>query len=207
MAQRLTLHRANPQPRLLRQAAERLREGALAAVPTDACYALACRLDDKAAVERLRAIRGIDDKHLLTLMCRDLAQIADYAIVDNRQYRFLRSLTPGAYTFVLQATKEVPRRLWHPSRKTVGMRVPDSPVVSGLLELLGEPVLASTLTLPGDDEPLADPDDIEARIGKRVDLLLDVGMLGTEPTTIVDMTAEPPVVTRAGLGPVERLLG
>lgn len=206
MAQRFAIHRTHPQPRLLKQAATLLRGGALAVLPTDACYALACRLDDKDAVERLRALRGIDERHLLTLVCRDLAEIATYARVDNRQYRFLKALTPGAYTFVLDATREVPRRLAHPSRKTVGMRVPDSPILSGLLAEFGEPVLASTLQLAGDDEPLNDPDDIEARVGKRIDLLVDAGTLGTTPTTIVDMTADEPVVVRVGCGPVERLV-
>ena len=206
MAQRFAVPPVTPQPRLLRQAAALIQGGALAVLPTDACYALACRLDDKAAVERLRALRGIDDRHLLTLMCRDLAEIATYAQVDNRQYRFVKALTPGAYTFVLPATREVPRRLAHPSRKTVGMRVPDSPIVSGLLEALGGPVLASTLKLPGDDEPLADPDEIESRIGKRIDLLVDAGALGTTPTSIIDLTAGEPVVARIGCGPVDRLV-
>lgn len=206
MAQRFAIHRTTPQPRLLRQAASLLRGGALAVLPTDACYALACRLDDKAAVERLRALRDIDERHLLTLMCRDLAEIATYAQVDNRQYRFVKALTPGAYTFVLPATREVPRRLAHPSRKTVGMRVPDSPVISGLLAELGEPVLASTLTLAGDDAPLSDPDEIDARIGKRIDLLVDAGTLGTTPTSIIDLTSDEPTVVRIGCGPVDRLV-
>ena len=206
MAQRFAIHRTTPQQRLLRQAASLIRSGALAVLPTDACYALACRLDDKAAVDRLRALRAIDDRHLLTLMCRDLAEISTYAVVDNRQYRFLKALTPGAYTFVLPATREVPRRLAHPSRKTVGMRVPDSPVIAGLLAELGEPVLASTLTLPGDEAPLADPDEIEARIGKRIDLLVDAGVLGTTPTSIIDLTADEPTVVRIGCGPVDRLV-
>lgn len=203
---RLELHPDDPQPRLLRQAADALRQGAVAALPTDACYVLACRLDDKAAVERLRAIRGIDERHLLTLLCRDLAEIATYANVDNRQYRFLKAHTPGAYTFVLPATKEVPRRLWHPSRKTLGMRVPDAPVARGLMEALGEPLIASTLTLHGDDAPLADPDEIVDRIGGQLDLLLDIGPVGTRPTTIIDLTAEEPTVTRIGCGEVGHLL-
>lgn len=206
MAQRFTIHRTTPQQRLLRQAAGLIRSGALAVLPTDACYALACRLDDKAAVDRLRALRAIDERHLLTLMCRDLAEISTYAVVDNRQYRFIKALTPGAYTFVLPATREVPRRLAHPSRKTVGMRVPDSPVIAGLLAELGEPVLASTLTMPGEDAPLADPDEIEARIGKRIDLLVDAGTLGTTPTSIIDLTGDEPTVVRIGCGPVDRLV-
>ena len=206
MAQRFAIHRTHPQPRLLKQAAALLRSGALAVLPTDASYTLACRLDDKDAVERLRALRGIDERHLLTLMCRDLGEIATYARVDNRQYRFLKGLTPGAYTFVLDATREVPRRLAHPSRKTVGMRVPDSAIVSGLLAEFGEPVLASTLQLAGDEEPLGDPDEIEARIAKRIDLLIDAGTLGTTPTSIIDMTADEPVVLRVGCGPVDRLV-
>ena len=152
MTQRFTLHPTHPQARLLRQAAEVLGAGGLVAMPTDACYVLACRLGDKAAVDRLRAIRGLDERHLLTLMCRDLSELSSYAMVDNRQYRFLKEWAPGPYTFVLNATKEVPRRLWHPSRRTIGLRVPDAPVAQGLLEAHGEPVLCSSLILPDEDD-------------------------------------------------------
>jgi tRNA threonylcarbamoyl adenosine modification protein (Sua5/YciO/YrdC/YwlC family) len=174
-------------------------------LPTDACYVLACHLDDKSAVDRLRALRGIDDRHLLTLMCRDLSELAAYAQVDNRQYRFLRDWTPGAYTFVLPATKEVPRRLWHPSRKTVGLRVPDHPVVARLLEAHGAPVLSASLILPGDDRPLTDPDDAMKRLARRVDLLIDAGGQSLEPTTVIDMTGDEPQVTRVGRGPIDRM--
>jgi tRNA threonylcarbamoyl adenosine modification protein (Sua5/YciO/YrdC/YwlC family) len=205
MTQRFEIHPTHPQKRLVQQAAEFLRRGGVVVLPTDACYVLACHLADKAAVDRLRAIRGIDDRHLLTLMCRDLKELAVYAQVDNAQYRFLRDWTPGAYTFILPATKEVPRRLWHPSRKTVGLRVPDHPVVSHLLEELGEPVLTSSLILPGDDQPLTDPDDAMQRLTRRVDLLIDAGSQGFEPTTVIEMTGDSPQVTRVGRGPIDRM--
>jgi tRNA threonylcarbamoyl adenosine modification protein (Sua5/YciO/YrdC/YwlC family) len=197
---RLIVHPVQPQKRLLEQAAVLLRGGALGVIATDAGYALACRLEDKAAVDRLRAIRQIDDRHLLTLLCRDLSELSHYAQVDNQQYRFLKRWTPGTYTFVLPATREVPRRLAHPSRKTVGMRVPDHPVPLALLEALGQPLLASTLRMPNEDETLADPDDIEERLGKRVDLIIDAGWLSSIPTTIVDLTGPKPLLRRAGLG-------
>jgi tRNA threonylcarbamoyl adenosine modification protein (Sua5/YciO/YrdC/YwlC family) len=200
MTQRLTVHRSHPQPRLLAQAAQRLSKGELGVIPTDACYALVCHLGDKEAVQRLRAIRGIDDKHLLTLICRDLSELANYALVDNLQYRFLRTWTPGPYTFVLPATKEVPRRLAHPARKTIGLRVPDTAVIQGLLEALGEPLLASTLRLPGDEDPLNDPDDIAAKLNRQIDFLLEDGQHGVQATTIVEWQDNQPVVRRAGLG-------
>jgi tRNA threonylcarbamoyl adenosine modification protein (Sua5/YciO/YrdC/YwlC family) len=206
MAQVFQFHPSHPQPRLLRQAVEVLGRGGLLAMPTDACYVLACRLDDKAAVDRLRAIRGLDDKHLLTLMCADLSQLAVYAQVDNRRYRFLRDWTPGAYTFVLPATKEVPRRLWHPSRRTIGLRVPDTPLVHGLLQAHGEPVLSTSLILPGHDDPLHEADEIDAAVGKRLDLILYTGGLGFEPTSVIDLTGDEPVVVRAGKGPVDAML-
>ncbi|MFM1988559.1 MAG: putative translation factor [Pseudomonadota bacterium] len=205
MTQRFEVHPTHPQARLLKQAATVLGEGGLLAVPTDACYVLACRLDDKAAVDRLRALRGIDDRHLLTLLCRDLKELATYAQVDNRQYRFLRDWTPGAYTFILPATKEVPRRLWHPSRKTVGLRVPDHPVVAGLLAEHGAPVLSTSLILPGDEEPITDPDEATARLARRVDVVIDAGAQGFEPTTVIDMTGDEPQVTRIGRGPIDRM--
>ncbi len=199
---RFSVHPVNPQRRLMQQAADVLRSSGLVAMPTDACYVLACRLGDKAAVDRLRQIRGIDDKHLLTLMCRDLSELALYAQVDNRQYRFLKEWTPGAYTFILPATKEVPRRLMHPSRKTVGLRVPSSPTVRALLEELGEPVLSATLILPGETEPLTDPEDIEHRLAKLIDLLIEGESGRHEPTTVIDMTGDEPLVARAGSGPI-----
>jgi tRNA threonylcarbamoyl adenosine modification protein (Sua5/YciO/YrdC/YwlC family) len=199
---RFSVHPTNPQGRLLQQAADRLRAGALIAMPTDACYVLACHLGDKTAVDRLRQIRGTDDKHLLTLMCRDLSELSQYAQVDNRQYRFLKEWTPGAYTFVLPATKEVPRRLSHPSRKTVGLRVPDSAIAQALLAALGEPVLCSTLILAGQSQPLSEPDDIEERLARQIDLLIDGEPGRLEPTTVIDMTGDEPMVVRAGLGPI-----
>lgn len=202
---RFSVHPVNPQRRLMQQAADVLRSSGLVAMPTDACYVLACRLGDKAAVDRLRHIRGIDEKHLLTLMCRDLSELAQYAQVDNRQYRFLKEWTPGAYTFILPATKEVPRRLMHPSRKTVGLRVPSSPTVRSLLEELGEPVLSATLILPGETEPLTDPEDIEHRLAKLIDLLIEGESGRHEPTTVIDMTGEEPMVARAGLGPISEM--
>jgi len=205
LTQRFEIHPTHPQKRLVQQAAAILKQGGLLVLPTDACYVLACQLDDKAAVDRLRALRGIDERHLLTLMCRDLKEVSVYAQVDNRQYRFLRDWTPGAYTFILPATKEVPRRLWHPSRKTVGLRVPDHPVVEHLLGEHGEPVLCSSLILPGDGQPLTDPDEVMSRLARRVDLLIDAGSQGFEPTTVIDMTGDEPQVTRVGCGPIDRM--
>lgn len=205
MTQRFVLHPDTPQQRLLRQAAQVLRDGGVIALPTDACYVLACQLDDKGAVDRLRTLRGLDDKHLLTLMCRDLSELSVYAQVDNRQYRFLREWTPGPFTFVLPATKEVPRRLWHPSRKTIGLRVPSSPVASGLLEAHGAPLLVTTLALPGETDPLHEADEILERLGKRIDAVIDAGGQGYEPTTVIDLTAGEPAVIRAGCGPLRGL--
>ena len=207
MTQRFETHPTHPQRRLMQQAAAILQGGGLVVMPTDACHVLACRLDDKSAVDRMRQLRGIDEKHLLTLICRDLKELSTYAQVDNHQYRFLREWTPGAYTFVLPATKEVPRRLWHPSRKTVGLRVPDHPVVSALLAEHGAPVLATSLILAGDEEPISDPDEVMKRLARRVDLVIDAGGQGYEPTTVIDMTGDEPVVTRAGRGPIDRMTG
>ena len=205
MAQYFEVHPDNPQARLLKQAVTLLERGGIVAVPTDSSYALACHLDDKSAADKLRQIRGVDDRHHLTLLCRDLSELANYARVDNRQYRLLKSATPGAYTFILPATKEVPRRLAHPSRKTVGLRVPDAPIVLDLLDALGEPVLCSTLILPDSPDPLTDPDDIEARLAKRIDLLIDGGAGKLQPTTVIDMTGDEPMVTRIGLGSIAKM--
>ena len=169
-------------------------------MPTDACYVLACHLEDKTAVDRLRAIRQLDEKHLLTLMCADLSQLATYAQVDNAQYRFLKQNTPGAFTFVLNATRETPRRLWHPSRKTIGMRVPEGEVTHGILVAHGEPVLCTSLILPGDTDPLHEAEDIAERLKGRIDLVIDIGGQGFEATTVVDLTQGQPVVTRQGRG-------
>jgi tRNA threonylcarbamoyl adenosine modification protein (Sua5/YciO/YrdC/YwlC family) len=205
VTQRFEIHPTHPQKRLIAQAAAVLKAGGLIVLPTDACYVLACQLDDKQAVDRLRALRAIDDRHLLTLMCRDLREVAVYAQIDNSQYRFLRDWTPGAYTFILPATREVPRRLWHPSRKTVGLRVPDHPVVAQLLEAHGAPVLTSSLMLPGDELPLTDADEAIARLAGRVELVIDAGAQGLEPTTVIDLTGDAPQVTRAGCGPIDRM--
>lgn len=200
------LHPVDPQPRLLWQAAQILEGGGLIAMPTDACYVLAACATEKNAVERLRQIRAINNKHLLTLMCQDLTQLSVYAQVDNRQYRFLKEWTPGPYTFVLPATKETPRRLWHPSRKTIGLRVPQSPVAQGVLEALKQPLLVSSLILPGEEDPLHEADDIMQRIGKQLDAVLDVGGQGFEPTTVIDATGDTPIVERIGCGSIEGML-
>lgn len=205
MAQYFQIHPTHPQKRLLRQAAEIVRRGGLIAYPTDSCYALGCHLGDAAAVQRLRRIRAMDDKHHLTLMCRDLSELATYAIVDNVQFRLLRSATPGSYTFILRATREVPRRLMHPKRRTIGVRVPDHPVALALLEELGEPMLSATLSLPGDAAPLADADEIRERLEHSIDLVVDGGHCGVEPTTVIDLSGAEPLVLRHGKG-AERLI-
>lgn len=188
MAQFFAIHPDNPQERLIRQAAQIVRGGGVAAYPTDSCYALGCRLGDKEAMERILRIRKIDLKHHLTLMCADLAELGTYAKVDNAQFRMLKAATPGSYTFILQATKEVPNRTLHPKRKTIGLRVPDNAVAFALLRELGEPLLSCTLMLPEDGEPLSDPYEIRDRLEHAVDLVIDGGWCGTEPTTVVDMT-------------------
>ncbi|MFT4190252.1 MAG: L-threonylcarbamoyladenylate synthase [Comamonas sp.] len=205
MAQHFEVHPTHPQPRLLKQAVALLDKGGVIALPTDSSYALVCHLDDKAAADRLRQIRGVDDKHLLTLLCRDLAELSHYAIVDNRQYRLLKSATPGAYTFVLEATREVPRRVSHPSRKTIGLRVPAHPVVQGLLELHNGPLLATTLIPPGESQPLNDAETIRQRYEKLVAGIVDGGACASEPTTVIDLTSEEPRLLRVGRGSVEKL--
>jgi tRNA threonylcarbamoyl adenosine modification protein (Sua5/YciO/YrdC/YwlC family) len=200
MTQHFQIHPENPQPRLVKQAAAIIQGGGIVAVPTDSAYALVGRLDDKGAVERLRRIRGVDEKHHLTLLCRDLSEIAQYARVDNQQYRLLKAATPGPYTVVLEATREVPRRLSHPSRKTIGLRVPENRILLALLEELGEPVIGTTLQLPGDAHVLSDPDEVLARLGKQVDLVIDGGAGTLEPTTIIDLTGPEPVLLRQGRG-------
>ena len=205
MAQLFVVHPTNPQLRLLRQAAQMIEHGGVAAIPTDSCYALVCRLDDKAAADRLRRIRGVDERHHLTLLCRDLSEIANYAKVDNVQYRLIRNVTPGPYTFILEATREVPRRLSHPSRKTIGIRVPDHPVAQGLLDVLGQPLISTTLLLPGDELPRTDAGEIRERLEHDVDLVIDSGDAGIEPTTIVDLTGREAVLVRRGRGPIEAL--
>ena len=188
MAQYFDVHPDNPQPRLLRQAAALLERGGVLAVPTDSSYALACHLDDKAAVDRLRQVRRIDEKHHLTLLCRDLSELANYARVDNRQYRLLKAATPGAYTFILEATKEVPRRVSHPQRKTIGLRVPAHATLQALLELHGAPLLATTLIPPGEDDPLNDAHEIRERFERQLAAVVDAGACPHLPTTVVDLT-------------------
>lgn len=200
MTQFFQLHPDNPQLRLIKQAAEVIQAGGIVALPTDSCYALVCRLDDKDAVMRLRRLRGVDDKHHLTLLCRDLSEIAQYAKVDNSQYRLLKATTPGPYTFILEATKEVPRRLSHPSRKTIGLRVPENRIAHALLEELGEPLLGTTLMLPGDDEALTDAETIRDRLEKQIDLVIDGGACSLEATTVIDLTSAEPVLIRQGRG-------
>ncbi len=200
MAQLFTVHPENPQPRLIRQAAEVVRAGGVIVYPTDSCYALGCHIGDKAAMERIRAIRGVDERHHLTLVCRNLSEIGQYARVDNSQFRLLKTATPGSYTFILQATREVPKRLLHPRRRTIGLRVPDHKVTQALLAELDEPLLSSTLMLPGDDTPLNDVDEIRSELERAVDAILDAGSCGIVPTTVVDMTGESPVILRRGKG-------
>ncbi|WP_088280493.1 L-threonylcarbamoyladenylate synthase [Ideonella sp. A 288] len=205
MAQYFEVHPLNPQPRLLKQAAQILHQGGVCAVPTDSSYALVCHLDDKAAAESLRRIRHVDDKHHLTLLCRDLSELASYARVDNRQYRLLKLGTPGPYTFILEATKEVPRRLSHPSRRTIGLRVPEHQVTQALLAELGQPLLATTLIPPGEQEPLNDADEIRERYEKLVQGIVDAGACPMSPTTVIDLTGEDPVLVRQGRGDLSRL--
>jgi tRNA threonylcarbamoyl adenosine modification protein (Sua5/YciO/YrdC/YwlC family) len=200
MAQHFEVHPLDPQPRLLKQAAQIVERGGVAAIPTDSSYALACHLDDKAAAERLRRLRGVDARHHLTLLCRDLSELASYARVDNRQYRLLKLATPGPFTFILEATKEVPRRVSHPSRRTIGLRVPDHRVTRALLDLLGQPLLATTLIAPGEREPMNDAALIRERFGQSVDAIVDAGACPMQPTTVIDLGSEPPVVVRVGRG-------
>ena len=195
------IHPDNPQPRFLKQAAQILQAGGVAAIPTDSSYALVCRLDDKAAAEALRRIRNVDDKHHLTLLCRDLSELASYARVDNRQYRLLKLATPGPFTFILEATKEVPRRVSHPSRRTIGLRVPNHKVTQGLLEVFGAPLLATTLIAPGESEPLNDCAEIVARFDKQLRAVVDAGACPMQPTTVIDLSdGDAPVLVRLGRG-------
>ncbi|SDM63244.1 tRNA threonylcarbamoyl adenosine modification protein, Sua5/YciO/YrdC/YwlC family [Oryzisolibacter propanilivorax] len=209
MAQLFQVHPENPQPRLLQQAEKLLAGGGILAVPTDSSYALVCRLDDKVAVDRMRRVRQIDDKRLLTLLCRDLSELASYAHVDNRQFRLLKLGTPGPYTFILEATKEVPRRVSHPQRKTIGLRVPDRKGLQLLLELHGSPLLATTLIPPGETEPLNDAEEIAERFGKLIDGVVDAGGCPLEQTTVLDLTpmnsGGDPVVVREGRGSLAKL--
>jgi len=196
------IHPDNPQPRLVRLAVDIIRKGGVVVYPTDSAYALGCQIGDKNALDRIRRIRKLDDKHNFTLVCRDLSEIATYAKVNNTVYRLLRHITPGPYTFILRATSEVPRRLLHPKRKTVGLRVPENPIAAALLAELGEPLMSVTLIMPGDDLPLIDPYEIRETLEHDVDLVIDGGYCGMEPTTVVDLADDTPVVLRAGKGDV-----
>ena len=198
--QHFEVHPDNPPPRLLKQAAQILHEGGLVAIPTDSSYALVCHLDDKNAAEQLRRIRGVDERHHLTLLCRDLSELASYARVDNRQYRLLKLGTPGPYTFILEATKEVPRRVSHPSRRTIGLRVPAHVVAQGLLGVLGQPLLATTLIPPGESEPVNDPQEIRARFEKQLQAIVDAGACKRQPTTVIDLSGPEPALVRVGRG-------
>ena len=203
MAQFFSIHPANPQVRLIRQAAAIVRAGGVIAYPTDSCYALGGQLGDKNVMTRIRAIRQVGEDHHFTLMCRDLAEISRYAKFDNREHRLLKACTPGCYTFIFQATREVPRRLLHPKRNTIGVRIPDHPVVQALLAELNEPLLSSTMVMPGDELPLNDADEIRARLEHHVELVLDGGACGLEMSTVVDLTGDTPEVIRQGKGSLE----
>lgn len=205
MTQLLHIHPETPQRRLIRHAVDQLRAGGVIVYPTDSGYALGCHIGDKAAMERFRRIRHLDNKHNFTLVCRDLSEIATYAKVGKAAYRLIKRLTPGPYTFVLQATREVPRRLQNPKRRTIGLRVPDNEIVACLLEELAEPIISSTLILPGDDLPQTDPGEILSRLKHQVDLVIDGGYCGVEPTTVVDLVTDEPLVTRQGKGVAEIL--
>ncbi|HWU83790.1 MAG TPA: L-threonylcarbamoyladenylate synthase [Rhodocyclaceae bacterium] len=202
MAEYLSIHPDNPQPRLIDQAAEIVRGGGLVALPTDSAYALCGHTGDARLLDRIRRIRGVDERHHFTLLCRDLSEIANYARVDNSQYRLLKAATPGSYTFILEGTKELPRRVLHPKRKTIGLRVPDHPVVRALLAELDEPLLSSTLILPGDEFPLTDPEEIRERLEHQVDLVIESGHCGAEMTTVVNLAEGTPELVRAGKGPL-----
>lgn len=200
MSQFFVLHPTHPEPRLIKRAVEIVRQGGLIAYPTDSCYALGCHIGDKSAMERIRRIRGVDERHQFTLVCRDLSEIGTFAKVDNTQYRLLKANTPGAYTFILKATRELPRRLAHPKRATIGVRVPDHAVASALLAELGEPILSSTLVLPDADEPLNDAEAIRDALEHQLDVILNAGACGIEPTTIVDLSQDVPILVRRGKG-------
>jgi tRNA threonylcarbamoyl adenosine modification protein (Sua5/YciO/YrdC/YwlC family) len=205
MSQFLEIHAANPQQRLISRAVAVIRGGGVIVYPTDSCYALGCCLGNKAPLERIRRIRQVDQSHNFTLVCRDLSELATYARVDNSAFRLLKTLTPGPYTFILQASREVPRRMQNPRRKTIGLRVPRHPITQALLESLGEPLMSSTLLLPGDELPLTDSREILERLDSQVDLVIDGGYCGLEPTTVLDLTGETPNVLRHGRGDVSLL--
>jgi tRNA threonylcarbamoyl adenosine modification protein (Sua5/YciO/YrdC/YwlC family) len=200
MAQFFSIHPTHPQLRLIHRAGDILRGGGLIAYPTDSCYALGCMQSATKAIERLRRLRGVDERHHLTLMCRDLSEIGSYAIVDDARYRLIKSVTPGSYTFILRATRSLPRRLIHPKRKTIGVRVPAHPVAQALLADIDEPLLSSTLMLPGEEQPLSEADEIRARLERELELVIDSGSCGAEPSTVIDLTGDTPLLLRKGKG-------
>ncbi len=202
MSQYFHIHPQNPQQRLINQAVQIIRDGGVIAYPTDSSYALGCHIGDKAARERIRRIRQVGDRHNFTLLCRDLAEIATYARVDNTDYRLLKALTPGPYTFILKATHEVPRRLQTPRRRSIGLRIPDHPVCLALLETLNEPIVSSTLIPPGAGQPLSEADEIRDRLGRQLDLIIDSGHCGLEPTSVIDLSGDAPVIIRRGRGDI-----
>lgn len=202
MSQFFQIHPDNPQPRLIRQAVDIVRARGVVVYPTDSAYALGCHIGDKSALDRIRRIRKLDDRHNFTLVCRDLSDIANYARVDNTVYRLLRHCTPGPYTFILRATSELPRRLQHPKRKTVGLRVPDNAIAAALLRELGEPLMSVSMIMPGEDLPLVDPYEIRDLLEHEVDLVIDGGWCGMEPTTVVDLVGEAPLILRVGKGDI-----
>ncbi|TXH78952.1 MAG: threonylcarbamoyl-AMP synthase [Thiothrix sp.] len=206
MSQYFQIHPENPQKRLLRQAVDIVRDGGVVVYPTDSSYAIGCLLDDKAAMERIQQIRQLNDKHNFTLVCRDLSEISHYAQVDNINYRLLKTLTPGAYTFILKATREVPRRLQNPKRKTIGIRIPDHVVAQAFLQELNAPLVSSTLILPNEDLPMTDPYQIRVYLEHQVDLVMDGGFCGHDPTTVIDLTGERPAILRQGKGDIDWLV-
>lgn len=202
MSQFFAIHSTHPETRLIKRAVDIVRKGGIIAYPTDSCYAIGCHIGDKHAMERMRRIRGVDERHHFTLMCRDLSDIGTFAKVDNAQYRLLKTHTPGTYTFILDATRELPRRLAHPKRATVGVRVPEHPVTHALLTELNEPLLSSTLMLPGEAEPLNDAEMIRKKLEHQLDLILDGGACGIEPTTVIDLSGDAPILIRRGKGDI-----
>lgn len=206
MAQYFVINSSNPQARLIKQAAQMVRDGKVIVYPTDSCYAIGCHLDDKSAVARIRQIRGVDDNHHMTLVCRDLSELSHYALVNNVQFRLLKHNTPGSYTFILQATKEIPKRLQHPKRSTIGVRIPDHAIALALLEELGEPLLSSTMILPNEESPLNDAQQIRVLLEQQVDLVIDGGAVASEPTSVIDLTRDMPILVRAGRGDTAHFL-
>ena len=206
MSQFFQIHPENPQLRLIRGAVDIIKQGGVVIYPTDSCYALGCQIGDKKAVDRIRQIRLLDDKHNFTLMCRDMGEMSEYGMIDNIAYRLIKSITPGPYTFILPAMKSVPKRLLHPKRKTIGVRVPDNAITLALLEELGEPILSSTLLLPGEEYPMIDPYDMKDSIGNQVDLVIDGGYCGMEPTSVIEILEQGPEFVRRGKGADELVL-